>query len=256
MPIPYLPPEILDHIIDLIHCDRETLKKCCIVSKSWVPRTRRHLFAEVKFRSVDDFELWKRVFPDVATSPACHTRTLSIDCPGIGVEADVGEGSWTQAFSSVESLRVNNGARPLDTSRCPLTPFHGFSSTLKSFSVDPIILPSPQRFYLIHSSPLLENLTVVGRDESSGNDNNPHWLPLDVPLISPPLGGSIDLSILGGIGNTARRLLDLPNGLHFRNLSFSWDRKEDLGWITELVRGCSHALENLYLSRKPRGVSV
>lgn len=174
---------------------------------------------------MDDFKSWKRHFLEIVTSPASHTRTLSIDCLGICAE---GESCWTQAFSSVESLNLHNGSRPLYTSRCPLTPFHGFSSTLKSFCVDPIILPSPQLFHLIRSSPLLEDLTVVGRDGSSSDDNSLPRLPSGVPSISPPLSGSLDLTILRGMGNTVHQLLDLPNGLRFRNLRFWGDHKEDL----------------------------
>ncbi|KAF9645264.1 hypothetical protein BDM02DRAFT_3073690, partial [Thelephora ganbajun] len=45
----HLPPEILDYIVDLLHDEPETLKQCCLVSKSWVSRTRKHLFANVEF---------------------------------------------------------------------------------------------------------------------------------------------------------------------------------------------------------------
>jgi len=255
MPIPYLPPELLDYTVDFLHNERETLKECCLVSKPWVPRTRRHLFAEIKIRSECDLKLWMKLSPTIANSLARHARNLTIGCPEFVVEGDAGEGGWIRAFSCVESLDLDNGAWPLDTSRCPLTPFHGFSATLKSLRVGPIILPSPQLFYLIRSSPLLEDLNVVGRDESSGDDDNSHWLPPGVPLIQPPLSGSLDLSILG-MGNTVRQLLDLPNGLHFRRLTLSWNRKEDLRRITALVRGCSRDLKFLYIACDPRGASV
>ncbi|KAF9789198.1 hypothetical protein BJ322DRAFT_1000595, partial [Thelephora terrestris] len=47
--LPYLPPEILDLVTDNLSDEPSTLKACCLVSKSWVPRTRKHLFASVKF---------------------------------------------------------------------------------------------------------------------------------------------------------------------------------------------------------------
>ena len=202
---PYLPPEILDHIIDLLHDERETLKRCCLVCQSWVPRTRRILFAEIEIRSVNYLKLWKGLFPDVANSPAYHAHTLSIGCPDFVVEEDAEEGGWIRAFSSVESLDVCDSNRyPLDTSRFPLTPFCGFSSTLKSLRVSPIPLPSPELFYLIRSSPLLEDLTVAGRYQSSGDGNNPHWLLPDAPSTSPQFTGSLELGIQGGMGNTVR----------------------------------------------------
>ena len=69
---------MLDRIIDLLHDELETLKQCCLVSKSWVPRTRKNLFAEIEFRSESDLESWKKTFPDVANSPACQALTLSV----------------------------------------------------------------------------------------------------------------------------------------------------------------------------------
>jgi len=73
MPCP-LPPEILDLIVDHLHDEpfalRAQLEICCLVSKSWVPRTRKHLFTHLTFddslveRSKSHIELWKRAFPD------------------------------------------------------------------------------------------------------------------------------------------------------------------------------------------------
>ena len=78
---PYLPRETLDYIIDLLHDEPETLRECCLVSKSWIPHARKHLFTDIKFRSVIDLESWKKTFPDPSNSPAYHTRTLSVHCP-------------------------------------------------------------------------------------------------------------------------------------------------------------------------------
>ena len=48
MPNPHLPPETLDNIVGLLHDKPGALKECCLVSKPWVPRTRKHLFAEIR----------------------------------------------------------------------------------------------------------------------------------------------------------------------------------------------------------------
>ena len=42
-----LPPEILDYIVGLLHDRRDTLKKCCFVSKSWVARFSYPLYLVV-----------------------------------------------------------------------------------------------------------------------------------------------------------------------------------------------------------------
>jgi len=82
MPNPYLPPEpILDYTVDLLHGKPETLMLHCL-ELTGVPRTRKHLFADIKSRSASDLGSWEKAFLDVADSPAYHTRTLFVGCPG------------------------------------------------------------------------------------------------------------------------------------------------------------------------------
>jgi len=242
----HLPQEILDYIADLLHDQPETLKRCCLVSRSWVPRTRKHLFADIRLRSVDDLRSWKKTFPDVGNSPAYHTRSLFIGCSSVVVAEDAEEGGWIRAFSRISSLDVDNGVWYLNTPAISLlTPFHNFSPTLKSLRMCPIAFPCPQLFDLVLSSPLLEDLTLTGHDDSFGNEDESHGLQTVLPSTSPPLTGSLDLNIFGGMGNTVRQLLDLPNGLHFRSLAFSWHCEADLPWTTQLVELCSDTLECL-----------
>ena len=71
-------PELLDLIVGHLLDEPATLKACCIVSKSWVSRTRKHLFAHIRFPpSKRSVELWKRTFPDPSNSLARYTRTFS-----------------------------------------------------------------------------------------------------------------------------------------------------------------------------------
>ena len=43
----YLPPETLDYITDFLHDKPEIFNECSLVSKSWVPRARKYLPAEI-----------------------------------------------------------------------------------------------------------------------------------------------------------------------------------------------------------------
>ena len=115
MAIPRLPPEISQYIIDILHNAPRTLKQCCLVSKSWVPRAWKHIFGQIYFNCSADLEAWKRAFPDPANSPACYTRLLSIDCVEVVTAADAEEGGWIRAFSKVvRRLEVwSDGARTL-----------------------------------------------------------------------------------------------------------------------------------------------
>jgi len=243
-----IPPEIHGYVVDLLHDEPETLKACCLVSKSWVPRTREHLFASIWFATKEDLELWKKAFPDSANSLGFYVRNLFISCPESIVAADAEEGGWIRVFSSVESLYLDNGQWYLNASTGSLAPFHTFASTLKSLRISPILFPCPQLFDLICSSPLLEDLSVAGSNKSSGDGTNPNLPPPDVPSTSPPLTGTLGLNVAEGMGGTVRQLLDLPNGLHFRGLKLSWDLKEDLRGVTELVEECSHTLELFHIA--------
>ena len=245
MSIPCLPPEILDYITDLLRDESETLKECCRVSKSWVPRTRRLLFAHIQFGSLRNLHSWMTVFSDPANSPAYHAHTLTICCPEFVDEMDAEEDGWIQTFSGVERLivvrpRINHYYR----TEVSLVTFRILSTTLKSLSVTAARFPLSQIFNLIYSLPLLEDLALSGGEAPIGDDDKLDAPSAAVPLTSPAFTGTLELLVCTELRNTARRLLDLPNGIHFRKLEFSW-YKRDLQWVVRLVAACSGTLECL-----------
>ena len=112
MPRSPFPPEISDCVIDLLREEPKVLRECSLVSKSWVPRTRKHLFGAVQFTSSAYVDAWKKAFPDPANSPAHYTHSLSFTCvEGVTTTADAEEASWIRAFSKVAQLKVWNGTR-------------------------------------------------------------------------------------------------------------------------------------------------
>ena len=244
---PDLPPETFDYIIDLLHDKPETLRDCCLVSKSWVPRARKYLFAHIKFYSASTLESWKNTFPDPSSSPAYHALSLFIGCPQAIVEANGESGGWIQGFSRVQRLTVNctwTNFNSLEISlEISLAPFHKFSPSLKSLHVTSIFLPHFRVSHLVHSLPLLEDLTLIGHDMSPMDG-----LPAPVTSTPPALTGTLELFLYQGMTNTARRLLSLPNGLHFRTLSLSWHQEEDLHWIEALIVACFNSVEYLDLA--------
>jgi hypothetical protein len=106
MSTPHFAQELLDHIVDHLHQDSEALQECSLVSKSWIPRTRKHLFANVNFTS-GKFKLWKHAFPDPLSSPSHYTKSLSVYSLCATFEYEEGEaGSWIKAFRNVSSFKV------------------------------------------------------------------------------------------------------------------------------------------------------
>jgi len=107
MPVLHLPPELLDHIVDLLHDSKTTLRNCCLVSKQWIPRTRKHLFADIRFDTEKKLERWKEMFPDPSTSPGHYTVTLLVDYLRVtAADADAESGGWIRGFSRVVYLKV------------------------------------------------------------------------------------------------------------------------------------------------------
>jgi hypothetical protein len=239
---PDLPPEILDGTIDLLHDEPETLKRCCLVSKSWIPRTRKHLFADLGFQTEKYQRLWQETFPDPSTSPAHYAKDLFVGF-SLDIAADEGAGSWVRGFSRVEHLVVVAGWS------FSLIPFHGFSPILKSLRLIVPALPFLRIIDLIVSFPLLEDLAVVVFYKMPDGDDGSDSLLTAVQPSSPPVfTGSLELHSRGGMEFFTRRLSSLPGGIHFRKLVLTWFYETDRLVTMALVEGYYHTLESLSIS--------
>jgi len=257
MSSPYLPPELLDHIVDILHHKRKALRNCCLVSRSWVPRTRKHLFASIKFETEEDLGLWKKTFPDPSTSPAHYAKTLSIGCSNVVTAADAEPGGWIREFSQAERLEMTSDRTYVDEAGASFVPLHGFSPIIKSLYVDFTFLPSSQIFDLVLSFPLLEDLTVItSYDVPIDDEDCPDELRTITQPSNPPMfTGSLELS-RGGMEPIARRLLSLSSGIHFRRLSLMQFHEEDIPSTTGLVEVCSCTLESLDITCSLYGASL
>jgi hypothetical protein len=230
----FLPPEILDLIIDHLHDEPTALKPCCVVSKSWVPRTRRHLFERVEFDGRESsIRSWIKVFPDPSNSPAHHTLSLSIRNSDVVTSASPDAHAWIRSFDHLVKLQVDTLG--IDAGRASLVQFYRLSPVLRSLYLFNYLIPLSEVFDLVCSFPLLEDLSLpsvpVGL-ETEGRDT---------PSTSPKLTGSLYLS--GGARSVSRRLLDLPGGLRFSRISMLC--YEDADSVMELVSRCSDTLEYL-----------
>ena len=253
---PRLPPEILDHIVDLLHDTEDALKNCCLVSKSWIPRTRKHLFANISFTTKEGLQTWRETFPEPSNSPACYTETLFVGCLQDVTATDAEAGGWIRGFSRVVYLKLGThwGLSPSVT----FVPFYGFSPTIKSLHVNYVGFRSSQVFNLILSFPLLEDLAVTTYyepfiDDSKDSDGLSTTIQ---PSSSPMLTGSLELFLSGLMEPVTRRLLSLQSGIHFRDLTLTWRFGVELVEVMRLVERCSHTLESLTITRHPLGTSV
>ena len=241
-----LPAELLDTVADFLHDSRKALKNCCLVGKSWVPRTRKFLFASIRFRTVEDVESWKSTFPDPSTSPAHYAKALFIECPWAATVADAEEGGWIQTFSHVVHLEVKHMSGRGGEFVNYLVPFHGFSPAIKSLDLIYIPLPLSLVFDLIRSFPLLEDLCVlaairhvIGVNDGLEFDRQPTTVQSSR---SPVFTGSLKLY---GVNHIVSHFLSLPGGLHFREFDLTWSGEADISSTTLLVESCRSTLESL-----------
>ena len=228
-----LPPEIFDLIVEHMREERETLKACSVVSKSWIPRARRHLFARVEFHHINSpLGLWVEAFPDPSDSPAHHTRHLSISSVPDVIAATVAH-AWIRAFCNIVSLTVRTNA--WHDRQTSLVPLHTLSSTLKSLHLVYDSIPPSEVFGLICSFPALEDLalTVFGCEETE---------IYALPSTSLKFTGTLSLARKDGVRFDIWRLLALPGGLHFTKILVGC-LEEDFESITDLVSACRNTLE-------------
>jgi len=238
-----LPPEILDHVIDQLPDDVTTLKACCLVSRSWIQRARKHLFANLSFdASTPRLELWKNTFPDSTNSPAHHTRTLFISYPDFIRAPDT-----ILTFCNVERLDVIAGRS--NDARISLLPLHGSFPILRSLYLSFYSLPDSGILDFICSFPLLEDLTLdcfgYGYSVQRGN----------APSTSPRLSGSFKIKAgFEAARSIVRRLLDLPNGIHFAKISVPWVSEKDVRSTMDLVLGCANTLQSIDITTYRSGM--
>ena len=245
MPNPHLPEELLDHIASLLYDERDELKNCCLVSKPWIPRTRKHLFARLGFHTPRNLQSWKNTFPDPSTSPARYTQNLFIDCPQAVTAKDAEEDGWITAFTRVVHFELDIRKRNFNDPAVSLVPFHAFSPIIRSLRVTTNRFPPSRTFDLINSFPLLEDLSVATYDGSRSYDGHNNRSTAVQPL-SPPLFTGF-LELLVEMGPIASRLLSLPGRLHFRKLNLAWSHENDVSFTTALVESCGSTLESLYI---------
>ena len=189
---------------------------------------------------------WKRMFPDPSTSPAHFTKALIIRSLRVVTTTDAEEGGWIRGFSRVVQLEVGEDRQTyVDESEVSLLPFHGLSPVVKHLRLRFVVLPSSRISDLILSFPLLEDLAVVAEKGTIDNGDESNAPPTTVHPSGPTLTGSLQLNLKGGMEPIVRRLLSLPGGINFRELSFPWYHERDPSMTMALVEKCSRTIETL-----------
>lgn len=184
-----IPPEIVDHIIDFIDNTR-TLRACSLVARSWVSRSRVHLFRDVVLFS---HRHWQKDMPVGDTSPAVYTRILTM------AQGTTSKGRWIKTdnlypflshlrdFRNVENL-ILDGWLPSEFTPGGLKKYFGhFGERVRSLELGGETISPDSFLILLELLPNLEDLSVKQRLE--GKEKS--W----VPTVSPKLSGRLTIRV-------------------------------------------------------------
>lgn len=224
-----LPPETVDHIIDFVGTPR-ALQACSLVAKSWVSRSRTHLFRDVVLFS---HRRWQKIMPVGDASPAVYTRTLTL------AQGITSQGRWINTdnlypflphlrdFKNVETLILDGWISSRFTEGGLKKYFGIFGPSLRSLELGGNKISPDSLLVLLGHLPNLENLSMKERIKEEEEITR-------APATPPKLSGRLTTHV--PIENLPKVLCTIP--LRFREICLLEHRHD----YQELVTACAETL--------------
>jgi hypothetical protein len=249
-------PELTDRIIDHLSDDKPALNTCGLVCRQWFPRSRVHLFFEVKLQ-VGQRGFHNHVLHDTADRFFDLVDTSFFDIIAtvrrLSLFYGTAEGSLAKAhllrFASCRKLVEFTITLSFSSSDL-LVPLHAqlavvgpkFSS-LSSFSLYFYGSSLDSLLGVLACLPTVETLSINGHDIEN-------WASPGPASLLPPRVRSLDMSILRGAEFLFQYLLSRPTIHLFRSLTFDNDEMElsDTAPVAVYLQRAGHALESLSIT--------
>ena len=241
-----IPNEVLDEILKHLIADsgscNNSLRSCSLVSKSWVPSCRRHLFHTIIF-TPRDVTRWLKTFPVPKESPAHYVKDLRFSLGG-HYGAPEKFSKHTPWFTNVEKMALTmNTTSPASRTSFPARlPQSVTSLTIKAggsgvglVQMRDIMARLPNLNDLILSGPF------VVRSKSKKR------LPGLGATLRGRFGGELQIRNGYTDEHIVNMLLEIPAGLHFTKLHVHADRACLLQTV-RLAEACCKTLVNLLFS--------
>ncbi|KAI0647585.1 hypothetical protein C8Q79DRAFT_636548 [Trametes meyenii] len=259
-----LPPELYDATIDYLEDDVESLRACGLACKTWLPRSRFHLFRNVRLRHADDVVRFRAL---VASVPgiAHYVRKLSLVADYAGVTAEgaaLEDDGWVN--DTAELLPLFTGVTTLALARVrwhalndeTRAAFAGvFKSVRRLFLFEVSFNASRDVIAFLSGFPMLQELcfeavswkdspspseTQDGSDEfAEAGSMHLSYLFLD-PKSSPTL--------------VTEWLLQQPGEQCLRTIQLCWRELENTQLVGDLLEASGASLESLQVEF-PAGLS-
>lgn len=233
--VPYeIVDEILDHLVLSGDSVQESLRSCSLVSKSWVPSCRRHLFHTITFTS-KNVDKWLKTFPAPEKSPAYYVKFLRIS---FGEHYDAPEEFFKYIPWFANAKTTLTGSLTLPSPGIPL--FGRLSHSVTSLAVEAVRIELIRVRDIMMHLPNLNDLTLTGTVVAQSGEA----LPGSGTVLKGKFGGEFRLRN-GYIGEDfVNMLLEAPTGLHFTKLRIDANRACLLQTV-RLAEACGKTLVEL-----------
>ena len=245
MTVPYLPLEIIEEIIDVLTGDTKNLLSCSLVSTSWIHRSRRHLFADIKLHSLSDFQLW---FKTGLGSSSKHVRGLDLaqdEVPKwIVPDSLAGIFNDFTSFHNVQSLSLSGLDLTLFDEHSLTRSFGHFSEHLTSLSVTGMTVHPDALLFFICMFPRLDNIKL---EHLTMGDPT---IPYRKPTVTPRFRGKLALSGLKSHGTPMiAPFVDPPLSMAFEDVCVVDCRFETPKPLKDLFVACQATMKKIKVSK-------
>ena len=235
--VPRVPQEIIDEILDhlALDSDFESLRSCALVSKSWVPSCRRHLFHTILFASWD-MTRWLNRFPVPEESPGHHVKDLHFPLGGF-FDGPRGFSEQTPWFTNVERMTLSGHGGYLSSQTASL---RRLPQSVTSLTIDTDMVTLVQIRDVMVQLPNLNDLSLSG-SLVAGDRNALSGIGT---VLRGKFGGQ--LRLLSGYADkdVMNMLLEVPTGLHFTEMRIRGTHVSFLSTV-RLAEACCKTLVKL-----------
>ena len=180
-----LPQELIDHIIDHVD-DRDGLKACSLVCRQWSARSRKHLFVEIDFTSVENLRRWCACIRPGPLGPSSLVENLVLSGFDSSSTSLSTSGLYPSTlFNAIFHLQSFSGLRVLMiwewrmTTDCVSSMLHSFGCCLENvtrLTLGQIVIHPEILAMFISHFPRLDDLSIstIGLPRALGHARDPH----------------------------------------------------------------------------------
>ena len=158
----YIPPELIDQIIDYLYNDSKSLNACALAARDWLPSTRYHRFRSIRFYSAKKIESFHQFSRDAPAILPYYQEAVICDNSGY-VPASILEAAANACLTlpNLERIKFNNRTRA-STPRV-LTILSPIASKITTLNLSGTFFASSNDFWpLICSFPNLNTVQACG----------------------------------------------------------------------------------------------